>query len=433
MNFTSLFLLKTLLSIGDLTLMMDKILMSNKIRNVVIYYQNHTLDAANAVLLNKHASQKTFSIVEYTMDSEELKKTTKHTFFVYLVDIQTFYFITQSYRYIQLECRHLFVLYANQNIVFNKIVIKFWLICNMAIVYWVNDKILVAVFYFHNLTVGSKRIDNIQNEDNLYDNMFRDNVLLENPKKFTFYLMANWIPPNEMEVTDIIGNKSYYFGHHIYLFKLLADQFGVMMAPIITFRESFRIQKTYKNCMMGHVVDPKTVPAAESSAVYIFNFIRHSSLASEIYPYDSEKLVLLVPNELIASSLLTKLILESPLLTVWSITIILISTIRICLQTNNNHWNSDISSIVLDTFSVAFAGSGYLLVTKRPERILIVSLSIFFLLSSILCTDFIFQQYTTQAMKPTINSLEDLNNSNIQISGNLVYLTWEMQQLLEQS
>lgn len=130
-----------------------------------------------------------------------------------------------------------------------------------------------------------------------------------------------------------------------------------------------------------------------------------------LYPHEFENYVMVVPNILQEKSTILKSILEFPLLSVWTITICIIFLCRtairkLCTSSASNDW----IEIFFNTFGLSFGMSGATNVLNTAERVLILFLSIFTILSSNLCTSILFnQQFTTVAYMPSINAFCDLD------------------------
>ena len=445
MNLTNLILLKTIFGSYNLTYLMNSILVSNKIENIVLYYQNHTLDVANAVLLSQFASIRTFSILELKQNQNEIARRNNYTFYIYLVDLEGFFDVAFSRYHINIHCRHLFLIekkYINED---KFIDTDFWEHCNIAIAVWQNEEIFVYKYQFNNKTVVEDNTwygMDTKTNTNFYELMFIDNVFDYNQTNCSFSLVPFFFPPNEMVLATIMNetqrrhsydtgtNYKYFTGRNIYLTELICEHFGCAFQMYSVYTDFYLIKKNYKDYMKDQVVELKTLDNQPERSLTVATFPTHLKISLEIYPFDEDKLVIIVPNRLIATSLLLKIIFESPLLCVWSFTILLTTTVRLGLNTNRMKWPNNIGRIVLDTFSIAFTGAGFVQISKRSERVLILTLSVFSFLSSIVCTGFIFQQYISQEMHSTINSVEDLNKSGIQIYGYPIYFNNYMNETL---
>ena len=429
MNLTSLILFKTMLFyFQSITNLMDQILVSDKIENIVLYYQHHSIDVLNAILSSKYASKRTFFVLEYSENYFELRRRTENTFYIYLVDLWVLQSLSARDDYLGFNwmCRHLFVINEEQ-VSRNCFHLKLWTKCNMAVMLWKKQLLLLTFNY--NLQVFFTLFDTSRLQ---YDDMFLDNFFAQKPLSLTLYLVPVWSPPHEMALTTANNTDTYFFGTNFYLAELVCQHFGIILQ---TFAYSNLYEaESYKDYMKGHVVDLKPNQKFRT-IIYkkIMTTFRHIWPMAESYPFNEDKLVIIVPNKMVATSLLIKLILESPLLVVWSITIIVMTILRLAfLQKNGKNRANHTGRIILDTYSIAFTGAGFVTIKKRPERILMFSLSIFSILSSIFCTSLIFQQYTSDLMHPVINSIEELNKSDLEIHGSVFTISPALIKFLEE-
>lgn len=68
-----------------------------------------------------------------------------------------------------------------------------------------------------------------------------------------------------------------------------------------------------------------------------------------------------------------------------------------------------ISSIIFESIGLLFGTTGlWRTITNKSETVLILFLSMFGMIASILCTGILFDQFAMDLTKPIINSLEDL-------------------------
>ena len=432
MSLTNFILTTTFL---DLSVIMNKIFVSNKIQNIVLYYQNHSLDAASEVIASSNAFERTISIFEYDENNAEMKRHSKYTFFIYLLNMPALFSIFSELEWIpeaNSECRRLLIMDDRHGSNNNLLDFPFWELWNMALIIRSATELYLCSFNFNDFSLTTFNESYVNESNDLYNDIFVDDMFLLKPINFSIIFYPFWFPPNEIKLLSRNETASYYIGKTMYLVELICNQFGVAMIPIYSSGYFYEMNKSYKDYMKTYVVVPAPTDPNDRDPVFLGINIAHMELEFEVYPFDEDSLVILVPNILDFSSLLAQLIVESPLLTVWSITILLITSIRLCLQTNCMHWPSNISRIALDTFSIAFTGSGFVSITKRSERTIILSLSIFSFLSSIICTGYIFQQYTSQVIHHGINSIEDLNNSKFEIHGSDVYINEDCFKFLKQ-
>lgn len=147
--------------------------------------------------------------------------------------------------------------------------------------------------------------------------------------------------------------------------------------------------------------------------MFIYNYVMASSILmlnapSYVVSFTYEKLVIIVPNEWTYTGFTIGTILKSPLLSVWTLSILLFTLLRKILQiiTETKSTRQTLSNVLFDTFGRTFGNSAYT-IENRPERILIIFLLISALLADILCTGMLFEQYATKQWIPRINSLAD--------------------------
>lgn len=133
----------------------------------------------------------------------------------------------------------------------------------------------------------------------------------------------------------------------------------------------------------------------------------------QLYPHTYAKYVVIVPNRLNKKSEIMDLIYKSPLLNVWTITIILITILRKLFQYTTRKKKRTFTELLINTFGMSFGTTSDSKIKNRPEQILLLFLSIFSLLAGIFCSGELFQQYSTYSYSSAINSLEDLSNTDI--------------------
>lgn len=114
--------------------------------------------------------------------------------------------------------------------------------------------------------------------------------------------------------------------------------------------------------------------------------------------------------------------LRSALFNVWFLIIILVTISRKMIEKMLTQKNvnlpktSNITDLFFDTVQIAFCGVGNLTIKNKPTKILLTFLSIFYLLAGLLCSGSFFQEITAGTYKPQINSIEDLNKTNLTIN-----------------
>lgn len=140
--------------------------------------------------------------------------------------------------------------------------------------------------------------------------------------------------------------------------------------------------------------------------------VRHGDMP--LYPNEYESFVIVVPNILHSHSSFFKTLLSTPLVNIWVLAISIFSLGRKALRTLIGSHSNSFIEIFFNTFGMSFSATsqtprrGSAADTNRPERVLVLFLSIFAMLAGILCSGMLFQQFTTTAKLSSIKSLEDL-------------------------
>lgn len=132
-----------------------------------------------------------------------------------------------------------------------------------------------------------------------------------------------------------------------------------------------------------------------------------------------EKYIIVVLNKLERKLTLFLSVLEMPLISVWTIAIIIFAFLRKVLRSVLNSEYKHFGTIFLYTFGLSFGTAGnsnYTTHTSSSERLLLSFLSIFAMLAGILYSGMLFNEFSTSLLVPSINSLEDLGkNPHIEI------------------
>lgn len=162
------------------------------------------------------------------------------------------------------------------------------------------------------------------------------------------------------------------------------------------------------------------------SVCFIYRFLANRSvimLESQIhvrlgdmplYPSEYESFVIVVPNLLHSNSSFFHTLLNIPLVNIWLLAISIFSVGRKALRTLNGSRSNGFIEIVFNTFGMSFGATsqtprrGSAGDNNRPERVLVLFLSVFAMLASILCSGMLFQEFTNTVTMSSINSLEDL-------------------------
>lgn len=135
-----------------------------------------------------------------------------------------------------------------------------------------------------------------------------------------------------------------------------------------------------------------------------------------LYPNEYELFVLVVPNIYHDRSRFSvvQIIRRQPLITIWVVAILLFSFVRKCIRSALKTKPTAYVDILINTFGMSFGSTGpnpkrgSADDTNRSDRLLVVFVSVFAMLASILCSGVLFQQFTTVSTMSSIKSLEDL-------------------------
>lgn len=159
------------------------------------------------------------------------------------------------------------------------------------------------------------------------------------------------------------------------------------------------------------------------------NYSRTASndTADPTYPHDFENYILIYP-QMVMQQKFYEIFMRQSYLQVWPITIILFSIVRKFLRHQMRSPRFGWIDLLVDTFGVAFVSTGGMMVRNRPERILMLFVSIFGLTTNILFSGLLFQRYSTTVNLKEINTLEELGdtiNLPIRMADDIGYLeTW---------
>lgn len=132
---------------------------------------------------------------------------------------------------------------------------------------------------------------------------------------------------------------------------------------------------------------------------------------SQLYPHAFDSFVVVVPTQYQSVSKLLQSMLNNPITRIWAITIITFTVMRKFCQ----HFGSfgrtcraaSSTTIYFQTLGVTFGSTGQQ-PKNRSEAVLLLFLTLFALLSGILCSGLFFQQFTASDKTPTITTFEQL-------------------------
>lgn len=130
----------------------------------------------------------------------------------------------------------------------------------------------------------------------------------------------------------------------------------------------------------------------------LFDTLRLRHIYECTYPHSSETYFLIVPKRLKMKSNFFKFFTESPLVLIWVFAIILFTILRSffrkCAQQFPIVISFSMQSILFDSIGLIMGSGGGTRVTNRPEQQLVAVISVFALLSGILFSEYVFQQFT---------------------------------------
>ena len=294
---------------------------------------------------------------------------------------------------------------------------------NVAVFYWNVTEPYFIIDDLESNKIKRQDFHDFQQYSNIYNSLFRDQFSENHLKHISMFFYPLYTTTQTMVVLNNITNEKLYFGVDVYLFNLMGKQI-TETRRILSFSDSAPLQMNVtsimkddliliKECSFGTKECP--IPTKADILLIILDDFR-TKTENDLFPHDIRKMVILVPNTYIVVSLLLSHQINSPIVNVWIIVIILVSLIRILIQHKEKaECRTKITHIILDTFGTAFTGICHIKITNRSERIIVVSLSIFSIISSAFICGYIFKHSTMTEQRSTINSIEDLNKSNLVI------------------
>lgn len=124
---------------------------------------------------------------------------------------------------------------------------------------------------------------------------------------------------------------------------------------------------------------------------------------------------------------------NSPLINVWALAIGLMTISRIIIRKVKKHGKINVLQILFESYGISFGMTSNKAHLKIAERILLMFLSIFSIVAGCFCSGFLFQQYSISYFPSAINSIDDLNRTDIPIYVpieflNPITLNWFQQQ-----
>lgn len=151
----------------------------------------------------------------------------------------------------------------------------------------------------------------------------------------------------------------------------------------------------------------------------------------KLYPHDYDNFVIIVPNLLKEHNNLINIIIDSPLVNVWAITICIVTIVRCIFKyilKNSNDW----MYTFIETYGISFGTTSAAKSTKLSDQIIVLFLSIFSLIAGIFCSGILFQQYATVSFEPRINTLDDIAKAQYHIFVPREHITNETKYWLQQ-
>ena len=417
MNFTikQIYIHSTLLVLQSF---IDKILISDKITSVILLNAEKSTDCIDVLLASKYAEQMPFLIFNYRIvDQNKLPTEWKigdKTLVVRLTTLKKKYILNAFERFERnSKWKYLIIGSSEKNI--GKY-LDFYDMWNTVIL-----ELKRGTFFLlknGNCTWNKytrEKLNNFDKISNLYDNLFGARSFEGCSKNMYLSYSSNFLAPQVVQVIGMSTNLKAAFGTDIYLTDLIAKTLKInsISATLDIYEKYTSFETTYKDFMQNDVVlidnnigNLTIVQISSTNHDTIYEWI-------DTYPYGRNKLVFLVPNDYRDVSILFTLVIKSPIVNTWLVVIVLFSVTRILIQQKQKRKN--VMLIIMDTYSVTFTGIGFIKVTNRPEKILILSLSICFFVSSIICTGFLFNKCILTHKQQAISSIEDLNRSNLDI------------------
>lgn len=133
-----------------------------------------------------------------------------------------------------------------------------------------------------------------------------------------------------------------------------------------------------------------------------------------LYPHDFVDYVIIVPNDRNEQSTVSNELLSSPLFKVWASSIILFTVMRIMIrklypERDIQHTSQNaLIYIFFNTFGLSFGTTSAHGASNLTEKIVVLFVSIFCILSGIFCTGFLLVKMTSSKNVPKINSIAEL-------------------------
>lgn len=145
------------------------------------------------------------------------------------------------------------------------------------------------------------------------------------------------------------------------------------------------------------------------------------AIGHAMYPHRQENYVVLVPNEHQRPPELWLVLASSPLMTVWmgAITNFTLArcVIRLVERRRRRRYGAhcdpipswDIDRLMLETCGLSFGGAIALRPAGRADRVLLLSVSVFAIVSCVICSGVLLKQFAFGDRRPKVDTLADLN------------------------
>lgn len=130
-------------------------------------------------------------------------------------------------------------------------------------------------------------------------------------------------------------------------------------------------------------------------------------------PHDTDSFIIIVPKRLQPQLQLANLF-KSPLILAWGLIVLSISLVRLSLARLTKSV-VEVSDVFMDTFGLSLGKSTEVKVYNASENILTWFFCLSSMLSGMILSTFLFQGFALNYDVPTINSLNDLRQSELQI------------------
>lgn len=138
--------------------------------------------------------------------------------------------------------------------------------------------------------------------------------------------------------------------------------------------------------------------------------------ATKLYPHRYLEYVIIVPSNFKEQSSIGDKLLKSPLFSVWTLCVGLITLTRIVIRRffafnyniSTNSSPNEYIYIFFNTFGLSFGATTVQGATTKSEKTIVLFLSVFCVVAGILCTGFLLEQVMITKTEQKIDSLEEL-------------------------